>query len=135
MYISDYIELCNDGDSLDLQLSGLYYPLPLLIIAPQCDVNSWRNHHDCLSSHSTTLTTPTPTPTPTRPTRLHPCRKTHAISLFPWQAERHSRDDPHEDVGEDVCVGFVECELYQTIGRHVQGNSLHIDKWEEKFRG
>ena len=25
---------------------------------------------------------------------------------------RHSRDNPREDVGEDVGVGAVECELY-----------------------
>jgi len=36
------------------------------------------------------------------------------LKLFLWQAERtrlHSRDDPREDVGVGVRVGFVECQL------------------------
>ena len=39
------------------------------------------------------------------------------LKLFLWQAEptrRHSRDDPREDVDEDVGVGVVECQLYAT---------------------
>ena len=39
------------------------------------------------------------------------------LKSFPWQAERHadrhSRDDPREDVGVGVRVGVAECQLNQ----------------------
>ena len=55
--------------------------------------------------------------------------------LFLWQAERgsrrtrhHPRDDPHAEVGEDVRVGAVECQLYCPLitsaeaGLHLHGS-------------
>jgi len=43
---------------------------------------------------------------------------------------RHSRDDPREDDGEDVCagvgVGVVECQLYTT--RSCTGKQLTADR-------
>jgi len=39
---------------------------------------------------------------------------------------RHSRDDPREDVGDDVGVGVVECGLYKGgIPRHRQRHRHH----------
>jgi len=49
----------------------------------------------------------------TRPTRAIP----EVIPMASSTTRRHSRDDPREDVGEEVCVGVgvgaVECQLNQ----------------------
>ena len=53
-----------------------------------------------ISSHSTT-----PLSTLTSSQRSSPTRPTCAIQVIPvasWTTRRHSRDDPREDVGEDV---------------------------------
>jgi len=68
--------------------------------------------HDVkLAFHDTELT-------PTSSRGSSPTRPTRAIKVIPvasWTTRQHSCDDSREDVGEDVGIGVVECELYSGL--------------------